>query len=194
MKEFDMYIKWIRKQFPDSMNKEQFYKIAHISKAKARWLLQTGLVPCRDTGRKTRRYTIRTDDVITYLKDRAVKPLKYELPRSNGHRPGYENRALFMGLDADGRDRLRAHFGEYLTECADLISVLDTARATGYSQSAVVKWCVTGRVKAFYSSGKYLIPKICLLDYLVSDEAMCVRQKSFKHELMLKEFLDEYGC
>ena len=75
MKEFDMYIKWIRRQYPDSMNKEQFYKIAHISKAKARWLLQTGLVPCLDTGRKTRRYTIRTDDVIAYLKDRAIKPL-----------------------------------------------------------------------------------------------------------------------
>lgn len=60
----------------------------------------------------------------------------------------------------------------------------------GYSQSAIVKWCVTGRVKAFLVSGKYLIPKICLVDYLMSADAMCVRQKSFRHELLLKEFVD----
>ena len=59
-----------------------------------------------------------------------------------------------------------------------------------YSQSAIVKWCVTGRVKAFLVSGKYLIPKICLVDYLMSADAMCVRQKSFRHEILLKEFVD----
>jgi len=45
-------------------------------------------------------------------------------------------------------------------------------------------------VKAFLVSGKYLIPKICLVDYLMSADAMCVRQKSFRHEILLKEFVD----
>ena len=54
----------IRKQYPETISKDQFYRIAHISKATALYLLQSGLVPCIDSGKKTRRYTIRTEDVI----------------------------------------------------------------------------------------------------------------------------------
>ena len=39
---------------PDVMSKDQFYKLCHISKSTARYLLQTGKVPCRYTGKKTR--------------------------------------------------------------------------------------------------------------------------------------------
>lgn len=46
----------IRRAYPETISKEQFYRIAHISKATALHLLQNGLVPCKDTGKKTRRY------------------------------------------------------------------------------------------------------------------------------------------
>ena len=45
----------IRRAYPETISKEQFYRIAHISKATALHLLQNGLVPCKDTGKKTRR-------------------------------------------------------------------------------------------------------------------------------------------
>ena len=70
----------IRRAYPETISKDQFYRIAHISKATALHLLQNGLVPCKDTGKKTRRYTIRTDDVITYLIDREIHPEKYGAP------------------------------------------------------------------------------------------------------------------
>ena len=70
------------------------------------------------------------------------------------------------------------------------MSAIMVADQLGYSKSAVAKWCESGIVKSFYVSGKYLIPKICLVDYLMSDEVMSVRQKSFRHELLLQEFLD----
>ena len=54
--------------------------IAHISKATALHLLHHGLVPCKDTGKKTRRYTIRTDDVIFYMIDRQIHPEIYRAP------------------------------------------------------------------------------------------------------------------
>lgn len=56
----------IKKAYPKTMSKDQFYKVAHISKATALFLLQTGLVPCKDSKKKTRRYTIKTKDVISY--------------------------------------------------------------------------------------------------------------------------------
>ena len=198
MTELEKYIETIRKDYPDTITKEQFYRIAHISKSTARWLLQSGLVPCLDSGKKTRRYTIKTDDVIEYLKLRAVDPHRYDIP--TGTRPGskthcrvgYEHRDLFIHMDDGQRALLRDYFEEYFNDCDDLINVTTAARMLCYSQSAIVKWCVTGRCKAFLVSGKYLIPKICLIDYLMSAEAMCVCQKSFRHEILLSEFLEKY--
>ena len=57
----------ILEQYPDSMTKDQFYRIAHISKRHAKYLLDSGLVPCHDSGKKTRRYTIQTRDVILWF-------------------------------------------------------------------------------------------------------------------------------
>lgn len=42
----------IRRAYPETISKDQFYRIAHISKATALHLLQNGLVPCKDTGKK----------------------------------------------------------------------------------------------------------------------------------------------
>ena len=41
----------IRKQYPETISKDQFYRIAHISKATALYLLQSGLVHCIDSGK-----------------------------------------------------------------------------------------------------------------------------------------------
>ncbi len=74
MTESMKYYESIRRKYPEAVSKDQFYQIAHISKATALHLLQNGLVPCKDTGKKTRRYTIRTDDIIFYLIDRELHP------------------------------------------------------------------------------------------------------------------------
>ena len=74
------YYEAIRREYPETISKDQFYRIAHISKATALHLLQHGLVPCKDTGKKTRRYTIRTDDVIFYMIDRELHPEVYHAP------------------------------------------------------------------------------------------------------------------
>ena len=71
MTESMKYYESIRRKYPETVSKDQFYQIAHISKATALHLLQNSLVPCKDTGKKTRRYTIRTDDIIFYLIDRS---------------------------------------------------------------------------------------------------------------------------
>lgn len=80
MTESMKYYESIRRKYPETVSKDQFYQIAHISKATALHLLQNGLVPCKDTGKKTRRYTIRTDDIIFYLIDRSFTR------RSTAHR------------------------------------------------------------------------------------------------------------
>lgn len=47
---------------------EQLYKMLHVSKRKAAWMLQNGIIPCRIRPTATHRYIIRLEDVEIYLK------------------------------------------------------------------------------------------------------------------------------
>lgn len=49
------------------ITKEQLYKILHISKRRAKFLLDNGYIPCVDTGKKTRRYQIKMSDVQEFI-------------------------------------------------------------------------------------------------------------------------------
>ncbi len=80
MKSKMKYYDSIRKEYPEVVSKDQFYRIAHISKATALYLLSSGKVPCKDSGKKTRRYAIRIDDIILYLIDREINPENYRAP------------------------------------------------------------------------------------------------------------------
>lgn len=70
----------IKANYPEKIGLEQMRVICHISKKTARYLLTSGLVPCIDTGKKTRQYIINTKDVITYLKKRQSQPEKFSAP------------------------------------------------------------------------------------------------------------------
>ena len=65
---------------PSTITLDQFYRICHISKRKAKWLLENGIVPCQDSGKKTRRFKIQTMDVVYYLQQLEVNPEEVQPP------------------------------------------------------------------------------------------------------------------
>ena len=71
--------RYLLNQYPETVQKEQFRIICHISKRTARYLLQSGLVPCVQSGKKTRNYTIKMKDIVRYLERREIHPEKYKL-------------------------------------------------------------------------------------------------------------------
>ena len=79
-------IDYLKSTYPDVITKDQFYRICHISKKTASYLLDNGLVPCTNSGKQTRKYKIRLDDVIAFLdareNNRKILELckKYEVP------------------------------------------------------------------------------------------------------------------
>ena len=64
-------------EVPDVITKEQFYRICHISKSTALYLLKSGAVPCEYSGKKTRCYKIKKDDVKKYLESKGLFPEYY---------------------------------------------------------------------------------------------------------------------
>ena len=67
-------------QYPPVITMDQMYRICHISKRKAKWLLENGIIPCKDSGKKTRRFKINTIDVVYYLQRRERHPEEVQTP------------------------------------------------------------------------------------------------------------------
>lgn len=65
---------------PDIITKEQVRCICHISKATAMYFLKSGKLPCTYSGKKTRCYKIRKEDLMAFIEDRENHPEYYAVP------------------------------------------------------------------------------------------------------------------
>ena len=75
-----MTVNEIVSTYPKTINSEQLRIILGISKRKCAWMLQNGVIPCKDTEKKTRRYTIEITDVIHYVNTVSENPYAYFIP------------------------------------------------------------------------------------------------------------------
>jgi hypothetical protein len=71
---------YLREQYPEYVSESQLYKICHIAKRSAKYLLDNGIIPCENNGKKTRKYRIALNDIIAYLEKRD-KTLNSMIPR-----------------------------------------------------------------------------------------------------------------
>lgn len=71
---------YLFKLYPLVITKDQFYRICNVSKKTAVHLLDNGLVPCINSGKQTRKYKIKLEDVIEYLETREADPGKFAAP------------------------------------------------------------------------------------------------------------------
>lgn len=182
---------WIFKQYPVAVKKEQFYQICHISKRTALVLLETGLVPCLNSGRKTRQYTILTKDVVAYLIDREHNPEKYRLPvgsycKNRGHWQPRPERTISTALLGDHAE---SFYQALLEPYPDVLSVFQVAEGTGYDNKRVNQWCHSGKLRYFNISGRFQIPKISLLEFMLSGQFKGIRYKTEQHKLELLSIL-----
>lgn len=190
------YYDELRKQYPETISKDQFYRIAHISKATALYLLQSGLVPCEDSGKKTRRYTIRMDDVIDYMINREKHPEDYQAPvnwykKYSGKKVSLE---VFPGkplkLSVREKNAFRKYIERKLICYDDLMKVTEVIEVIGYSDTSIHRWCREKKLKAFHVSSKFLIPKISLVDFLLSQDSFNIKRKSPQHIELIKSFFE----
>ena len=131
-------------EYPEYITKEQLYQICHISKKSAQNLLESGEIPCIDSGRKTHRFLIATADVVDYLQRRESAP-----------KPVADETAV---------DKIRSALALY----PDVLSVTQVSELTGRRSSTVTKWCRLNYVENFNAGGKNHIPKASLTDFLIS--------------------------
>lgn len=177
--------RYLLNQYPETVQKEQFRIICHISKRTARYLLQSGLVPCVQSGKKTRNYTIKMKDIVRYLERREIHPEKYKLPPGS-YSGTYAVKPLLP--ESVTTEELRKYYIESFRDIPDIVSTREAAELTGATASTVAKWIRTKKLKALSHGPAFIIPKVNLIDFMASDAYLNKRLKSQKFHEKYRRF------
>lgn len=175
-------------EYPEKISMDQLYRICHISKRKAVWLLENGYIPCKDTGKKTRRFTIRTKDVVSYLtmletKPEALPPMPVGIFSSGAKYKVKANPCL----EIDPK-KFAVFLRNEWKAVPDALSVKEASKLIGYSYSTIIDWISKGRFHAVLYHCSYLIPKDALIDYLASSGNYSISQKSETHLKLIENY------
>ena len=141
-------------------------RLLHISKRRCAALLQSGSIPCTVSGKKTRQYHIRRSDVDNIGELPAYsKPDKAPFPTG-----------------------LREWLNRQWQDLPDILTPKDVEEITGYSQSAVCGWLLSGKLKYVMVNGTQTVALVWLIDFMCG-EGMKIRRKSDKHTEIMESFL-----
>lgn len=173
---------WILKAYPETISKEQLYKICQVSKKTAEHYLVHGLIPCIDSGKKTRKYIIKTIDVVAFLEKRDLDPCRYLAPigwYKHNHRPHRPRiHSLFV------QRKLYTALETLLQNYPDILTPAQIVDITGYSYETIIRWCSKNKLKNFYIRKSYHIPKSSLLEYLTANGCHAINDTAKEHILI----------
>ena len=178
-----MTVNEIVSAYPKTINSEQLRIILGISKRKCAWMLQNGVIPCKDTEKKTRRYTIEITDVIHYMNTVSENPYAYFIP------------PIFSAKKSTSEIRypneLWEDFSEWLIKrwChrKDTLTPKEIETLLGYEHESVRRWINRGHLKCVKAGGDEIIAKEWLISVL-SDYGFKIAKKSQKHQKLLNEY------
>ena len=184
---------------------EQLYKMLHISKRKAAWMLQNGIIPCEIRNTPTHKYSVRKEDVLAYM-TKSEREKRKEIPVGifNAKKTNNPRRTESQGSDCGGyfddtnyklRGKERARFKEMLEDLLsavpDTLTVDEVAELTGSHRRTVLRYVQRIYIYGVNMMGKYYISKQSIINYLATDKAFKNTQKSEWHEniiLIIKSF------
>lgn len=153
---------------------EDMYKILHISKRKAKYILDNCIIPCTDTKKKTHRYLIKKSDVIEFLE----KGIVFDYP--NGiFSSGYsQNKTLNNLINIIDNSFAKKWYKEHFANEKDILFMNDVKRLTGFSNEAIKKWMVDGDLFGIKNGCQMVVPKISLIEWMSTAKYLSRTQKS----------------
>ena len=184
---------------------EQLYKMLHISKRKAAWMLQNGIIPCEIRNTPTHKYSIRKEDVLAFIA-KSEREKRSEIPVGifNAKKTNNPRRTESPDSDCGGyfddthyklRGKERARFKEMLEDLLsavpDTLTVDEVAELTGYNRTTILRYVRKKYIYAVTIMGKYYISKHSIINYLTTDKAFRNTQKSEWHIQIIKQYIDE---
>lgn len=175
--------------YPETITKEQLYKLCHVSKKTAQHYLVNGIIPCVNTGKKTRQYTIRTVDLVSFLElrdsdpDICLAPLGWYRQNVTVYRPRIHSPAM--------QQKMKAALESILQVYPDVLTSEQVAEVTGYHHETIVRWCGKKKLEFFCIRRSYLIPKISLMEYLTENRCHAINDTAKEHILLSASKLNQ---
>ena len=183
---------------------EQLYKMLHISKRKAAWMLQNGIIPCEIRPTKTHRYVILKEDVDAYLRKKArerrkeipvgifnAKPTKRTVVLNRQPVDTVTIAECYITVAEEYREDFRKHVEKRLKYFPDAVTTDKAGEIMGYSKNTVIAYIQQKHLFAIRISRKYIIPKTALVEFLVTDFAFEIVHKSTWHMNTILQFAEE---
>ena len=182
--------------YGNTLTKEQLRIVCHISKRKATYLLQSGLIPCINTGKKTHTYIVAKSAVAFYLRDREENPQKYHFSSSVISNKNRSQTAVRRaGPILIDRDRMRAYYKDKLSAFPDVLTTTQVKLLIGYGENTVRAWIEKGELPYLDCLAGWGIPKIWLINFLCSSYCNRIARNSQAHLAFLTDLqTQESGC
>ena len=166
---------------------EDMYKMLHISKRKAKYMLDNGIIPCTDTKKKTHRYLIKKSDVIAFVEKGSV----FQYPSNLFASGDPSNRTTNHLSSVVESDVAKKWYEKEFENEKDILQLKDVIRLTGFSDEAVRKWMQAGDLIGIQNGPYKVIPKLYLIKWMSSAKYLSRTQKSKlqieQMEAMIKE-------
>ena len=175
---------------------EQLYKMLHISKRKAAWILQNGIIPCEIRNTHTHKYLIKRSDVVAYI-NKSSRTKQDEIPigifnsnrTTNPHRTESHDSVcggsfynFKISLTDEEREQFKQMLENLLEDFPDVLTVKEVAELTGYNRKTILRYTEKKYIFAINLKGKLYISKQSLIEYLSSDIAFKNKQKTRWHK------------
>lgn len=167
---------------------EEVRKILHISKRKCAWMLQNGIIPCHDTGKKTHRYIVLKSDLDAFIQDSQENPEKYVFPVTfTAVKPKKREPDKYFLHPCQVPTGFRDWLDDEWYKLPDVFSPRRVETILGYSQKTVRCWINRGWLKIVIVRNVEIVPREWLIDF-TCEYAFQIAKKSEKH----RELLDRY--
>ena len=176
-----MGYEYLRETYPAVISAEQLYRICRVSKRKASWLLQNGVIPCRDSGKQTRRFQIRLDDVIGFLERQDAGELDDAIP-SGAFSSGSAHRPQPV-MDSE---TLCTFILAAWSDAPDMLHSKEASALCGYVPTTINHWVKRGLVLAVRCYGQNYISKQSLAEHLSSRAGQLIAVKPAAHHALLQ--------
>ena len=173
------------RECPEIISADQLYRICKISKRKAKWLLDNGIIPCQNNGKKTHRYRIRIEDVVEYLRTRETNPQAVTPPTGlfNEKKKTINPIALISRVDFE-------HFlyAEWQT-APDALTAADIQILTGYALITIKRWICHQKLQSVSLPTETLVAKQWLVEFMSEYTVTQSNHLSKKNSQLAKKYL-----
>lgn len=183
----------IRSTYPDILSLENIRCILRISKRKAAWMLQHGIIKCEISEKQTKQYRIKMDDLFEYLDKfeqgdpSVMTPIgRFNAKKVKKPRPPQEVLPSIMFVKPPDDFRLWLE-DEWYKE-SDLLLSKDMGRITGYDRHTIQRWFMEKRIRTERTQNQLISTKTWLIDFYCEDAYQIVRKSDAHIDLMKRYY------